>query len=220
MVEDESSEEKGEEELLEEQSEKIYDDAEDIARLHATLTSSRGDYFRRRLLQKLTEKTPEEEIEEMQEEVGVEEHERHLDKLMKHHLVRYKSDGSDQHERTRLGLDAVNAIRALERRVGGDEAREIYEASVGPNTIKLFLKIYESFEDIDFEGPEATISASKLGKLSLFLPRTVEGAAAIEKLDDAGILSYKENGHFHMNLLKARSFFQYLSKLREIEEKG
>lgn len=207
-----------EEKQLGEKVKEIYENAEEVAKLHKTLTSRRGNYFRKRLLHKLRRSSSKEEIREFKDEVGVRECQRHLDKLMNFYLVRHKRKSPDQYSRTRQGLNAINAVRALERRAGREEAEKIYEADIGPNTVRLFLKVYGSDKEIDLESLEVKITPADLGRLALFLPRTVEGIASIEKLDDAGFLSHRENGHFHFDARLARSFFQYLSRLHKITQ--
>ena len=55
-----------------------------------------------------------------------------------------------------------------------------------------------------------------MGRLSLFLPRSVEGISAVDKLNEAGLLVYQADNYIHMPPTKARSFYQYLQDLLEI----
>lgn len=191
----------------------IYKEAEKMAELHQTLTSRRGDYFRKRLLHKLGTSLTTREIEKLRVKAGIREYQRHLNKLMKFKLVEQKRKRPERYVRTDLGLVAVNAIRALERGIGREGAQKVYEASLGPNSIRLFLRIYGQKKEIDMKKLEIKYSPAEIGRLSLFLPRSIEGVAAIEKLADAGLLVHKEDDNFYVNAKKARNFYQYLLAL-------
>ena len=89
-------------------------------------------------------------------------------------------------------------------------ARAIYSASLGPNSIRLFLKIYGDRREDDWEQLRVRYAPVEIGQLSLFLPRVIEGVSAIDKLNEANLLVYRDNYYIHMQPKKARSFYQYL----------
>lgn len=194
----------------------IFKNAELIAELHETLTSSRGEYLKTRLLSALEGKLPVPEIKKLVEEAGLGEYHRHLNKLLKFSLIRRVQEGEEKFIRTGLGEEAINALRELERRIGMEDARKIYDASLGINSIRLFLRVYGNKTEVDFEKLEIKFTPAEIGRLSLFLPRSIEGVSAIDKLSDADLLVYNEDGYVYMHPIKARSFYQYLQKLHEI----
>ena len=53
----------------------------------------------------------------------------------------------------------------------------------------------------------------EIGQLGLFLPRVIEGVSAINKLNEADLLVYRDDDYIHMQPKKARSFHQYLREL-------
>jgi len=59
-------------------------------------------------------------------------------------------------------------------------------------------------------------SPAEIGKLCLFLPRDIEGMAAIHKLGNAELLTYKDNGNVYLNPKKSRAFYKYLKSLYRI----
>jgi len=194
----------------------IFKNAERIAELQETLTSRRGDYFRIKLLSAMGDRLSVSEIEKLVAEAGLGEFHRHINKLLKFNLVEKVEENEEGFIRTKLGEDAINALRELERRIGIEGARRIYEASLGINSIKLFIRVYGNKIKIDFEKREIKISPAEIGRLSLFLPRSIEGISAIDKLSDADLLVYEEDGYVYMPPTKARDFYQYLRKLHEI----
>ena len=124
---------------------KIFVREGEIADLHAAITSSRGDRFRARLLHALESKVDRAEVQKIAEETGLREYRRHLNKLAKFGLIQVESaPEGEKIVRTQLGERAVNALRALERRLGIEEARSLYDASLGTNSLRLFLRIYSS----------------------------------------------------------------------------
>lgn len=58
----------------------IFKNADGVAFLHQTISSQRGNYFRRKLLQILETETSISEIEKMRSEVGLQESQRHIKK--------------------------------------------------------------------------------------------------------------------------------------------
>ena len=196
---------------------KIFVKAEEIAELHAATTSSRGDRFRARLLHALESKMDRAEVQKIAEETGLREYRSHLNKLAKFGLIRAESTAEgEQIERTQLGEQAVNAQRAFERRLGIEEAKLVYDASLGTNSFRLFLRIYSSEKGIDWDKLKARFTPAEIGRLSLFLPRSIEGISAIDKLNEAGIVVYEDDGYIYVHPIRARGFYQYLRSLLEI----
>ena len=121
----------------------VFHRAEQISDLHSGLTSPRGDYFRLRMLQELEAPTDESTIEKERLESGIQEYQRHLHKLIRLGLTSQSdSGGHTRFTRTGLGERAVNAVRELQRSIGDEDARNIYAAALGPNSLRLFLRIY------------------------------------------------------------------------------
>lgn len=196
---------------------KIFVKAEEIAELHAAITSSRGDRFRARLLHALESKVGRTEIQKIAEEAGLREYRRHLNKLAKFGLIQIESAAEGEKiARTQQGEQAVNALRALERRLGIEEAKSVYDASLGTNSLRLFLRIYSSEKGIDWDKLKVRFTPAEIGRLSLFLPRSIEGISAIDKLNEAGLVVYEDDGFIYMRPKRARGFYQYLRSLLEI----
>ena len=192
----------------------IFKNAEAIAELHACLTSPRGDNFRLRLLQAMEVPLDEKKIEQLRVESGVNEYHRHLNKLLSMGLIqKLEVDGEGNYVRTDLGERAINALREFERRVDEEAANAVYAASLGPNSIRLFLRIYGNNRKADWEHLQVRYTPAEVDRLSLFLPRVVEGLSAIDKLNDANLLAYHQDNHVYMEPRKGRSFYQYLQDL-------
>ena len=205
------------EELQGELIKEIFARAEEVADLHAAITSSRGDRFRARLLHVLESKMDIATIQAMAEGTGLREYRRHLNKLVKFGLIQEEfSTEGEKIVRTQLGEQAVNTIRELERRLGIDEARALYDASLGPNSIRLFLRVYSSEKGVDWDKLKVRFTPSEIGRLSLFLPRSIEGISAVDKLNEAGLVSYEDNGFIYVRPRRARAFYQYLRSLFQI----
>ena len=195
----------------------IFRHAEDVAELHACLTSPRGTNFRLRLLQSMELPMGETAIERLKVEAGVNEYHRHLHMLFKFGLVREQEVGGDkQYARTDLGEAAVNALREFERRVGAEAAQAVYSAAIGPNSIRLFLRIYGVHREVDWDRLQISYTPAEMGCLSLFLPRTIEGISAIDKLNVANVLVYGDDDRISMQPLKARAVYQHLQELYRI----
>ncbi len=81
----------------------IFKEAQAIAALHNTITSPRGDYFRRRLLQALEAEQEVSQLEELREAADLRESHRHLNKLLESGLIR-SLDGKagESYERSKL----------------------------------------------------------------------------------------------------------------------
>ena len=118
--------------------------------------------------------------------------------------------------RTELGERAVNALREFQRCVGKEAARATYFAALGPNSIRLFLRIYGNEPKPPHNQQELLYTPAEVGRLSLFLPRIIEGISAVDKLNEAGLFVYGDDGNIHMPPVKARAFYRYLRELYEI----
>ena len=195
----------------------IFKSAEQVAELHACLTSPRGDNFRMRLLQSMEVPLDEAAIERLKVESGVNEYHRHLHRLLEFGLARRQEiDGTALYLRTALGETAVNAVREFERRMGSQIAQAVCSAALGTNSIRLFLRVYGDRREAQWDRLQVTYTPAEIGSLSLFLPRTIEGISAIDKLNEAGLLVYEDDNQIHMQPLRARSFYQYLHELYRI----
>jgi len=195
----------------------VFQRADEVAELHAALSSPRGDYFRLHLLQGADDYRDESMMERGRVDAGVQEYQRHLNKLLRWELlVEQEVDGQKAYTRTGLGETAVNAMRELQRGIGGEEASAIYAASLGPNSIRFFLRIYGDKQDATWDHPEVQYTPAEIGRLSRFLPRAIEGVSAIDKLSDAGLMVYRDDGYVYIPPVKARSFYRYLRALYEI----
>ena len=127
-----------------------------------------------------------------------------------------RSEGNGDSERfvrTERGETALNVLRDLERRIGQEETATVYDAALGVNSIRLFLRIYGQNREPDWEQRQVRYTPVEIGRLSLFLPRSVEGISAIDKLDEAGLLAYTEDAYVVMPAIRARAFYVYLHAL-------
>ena len=195
----------------------IFDNAEDVAEMHACLTSPRGDNFRLSLLQAMEAPLDEPAIEGLRVESGLIEYHRHLNRLLRLGFAgEIQVEGDKRYVRTEPGETAVNAVREFERRVGEEASQLVFSATLGPNSIRLFLRIYGDSREADWGRLQIRYTPAEIGRLSLFLPRTIEGISAIDKLNEADLLAYRDDDHVHMHPLKARSFYQYLLELYKI----
>ena len=191
--------------------------AEEISCLHSCLTSPRGDYFRLRMLQAMETPVAEAEIEKFQVESGVQEHIRHLNKLLKAGLISAEGfDGESKYTRTELGERAVNALREFQRSIGEEESRAVYSAALGPNSIRLFLRIYGNEPKQPQDHLDVRYTPAEVGRMSLFLPRIIEGISAVDKLNEAGLVIYGDDGYIYVPPVKARAFYRYLRELHGI----
>lgn len=204
-------------ELIGKMIKEVFKHAEEVADLHGCLTSPRGNYFRLRLLQTLEVSLDETAIERNRVEAGVQEYHRHLHKLVRFGLVAEReADGRKQYIRTDQGERAVNAVRELERGITRQEVQAIDTAALGPNSLRLFLRFYGGKVGVGGDHVEVRYTAAEVGRLSLFLPRIIEGISAVDKLNDAGLVAYRDDGYIYMPAVKARNFYRYLRELWEI----
>jgi len=199
-----------------EQIKEIFRNAEEIAKLHATLTSPRGHYFRLALLQLLEKPQSPSELNEFRQEQQMGELQRHMNMLRRFNLIA-PSPENEHYERTEQGESAINSVRRLEVRIGDEAAEKIYQASLSANCIRVFLRLFGENKEPDLETLRIRYTPSELGKLCLFLPRNIEGIAAIDKLSDAELLVYEEDGNYiYQEPRKVRSFYQYLRAIYRI----
>ena len=60
---------------------------------------------------------------------------------------------------------------------------------------------------------ESYLTPLEIGQLIRSFSRSVEGIAAIDMLDDAGLISYLEDGGVHVNPRRSTAFYHYLRNL-------
>ena len=196
----------------------IYQRVEAVAELHAVLSSPRGHYLHRRLLHALRGGLTNDEIEVLRKEHGVEESDRHINKLAKWGLIEpVKSTGEvTGFVRTVLGEEALNIVRELERNIGEERARTICEAALGANDLRLFIAIFGNDKEPDFASREVMFTPLEIGQLMRLFARGVEGMSSLDKLDDAGLVSYLDDGNIHVNPRRSTAFYAYLRKQYEL----
>ena len=194
---------------------KIYQNVEAVAELHAVLSSPRGDYLHRRLLHALRCGLTNYELELIRKEHGVEESDRHINKLARWGLIEQvgPSGGITGYVRSTLGEEALNAVRELERKIGEDRATMIAEAGVGVNAMRMFLTIFGNDKEPDLSSREVVYTPLEMGQLIRLFARSVEGISSMDKLDDAGLVSYLDDGKIHVNPRRSTAFYAYLRKL-------
>ena len=200
----------------------IFHSIEAVADLHAVVTSPRGQYLHRRLLHSLRRGLTVDEIEHVRRELGVEEYERHVNKLAKWGLIQPVRSAEEitGYIRTGLGEEVVNTVRELERKIGEDRARVIFEAGLGCNAIKLFLSIFGNDKELGPASREVIYTPLEIGQLMRMFARGVEGIASMDKLDDAGLVSYQDDGNIHVNPRRSTAFYAYLKRLYQLAEKA
>ena len=196
----------------------IYQNVESVAELHSVLTSPRGQYLHRRLLHALRGSLAYDEIERLRKEYGVEESDRHINRLARWQLIEpaMTPEGFAGYVRTALGEEALNAVRELERKIGEERATGIFEAALGVNTIKLFLTIFGDNKEPDLSTREVTYTPLEIGQLIRGFIRNLEGISSMDKLDDAGLVSYLDDGKIHVNPRRSTAFYAYLRKLYQL----
>ena len=60
---------------------------------------------------------------------------------------------------------------------------------------------------------EILYTSLEIGQLFRIFARSIEGVSAIDKLDDAGLTSYLEDGKVHVNPRRSTAFYHYLRNL-------
>jgi len=196
----------------------IYRNVESVAELHSVLTSPRGHYLHRRLLHALRGSLALDEIERLRKEYGVEESDRHINRLTKWQLIEAATtpEGDAGYVRTALGEEALNAVRELERKIREERASVICEAALGANAIKLFLTIFGDNKEPDLATREVIYSPREFGRLIRGFARNIEGISSMDKLDEAGMVSYLDDGNIHVNPRRSTAFYAYLRKLYQL----
>ena len=186
------------------------------------LSSPRGQYLHRRLLHSLRGALTIEEIERLRKELGVEEYERHVNKLTKWGLIELvrSTERMESYTRTPAGEEGLNGVRGLERKIGGDKARAIWAAALGTNAIRLFLTIFGNDKEPDLTSREVIYTPLEMGQLIRLFARSVEGISAMDKLDDAGLVSYLDDGNIHVNPRRSTAFYAYLKSLYQVLAKS
>ena len=124
-----------------------------------------------------------------------------------------EADGKRLYLRTTLGEKGINALREFERRVSPEAAEAVYSASLGPNSMRFFLRVYGDKKEANWAQLQIRYTPAEIGRLSLFLPRIIEAISAVDKVSEAGLLVYHDDNHIYMQPRKARSFYQYLQQL-------
>ena len=197
---------------------KLYRHIETIAELHAVISSPRGQYLHRRLLHTMLGGLMHDEIERLRKEHGVEESDRHINKLAKWGLIEpvRGTAGISGYVRTARGEEALNTARELERKLGEERARTICEAALGVNALRLFLTIFGADKEPDPSSREVVYSPLEIGQLMRVFTRSIEGISSMDKLDDAGLVSYLDDGQIHVNPRRSSAFYAYLKKLYQL----
>ena len=193
----------------------IFQNIEAVAELHAVLSSPRGDFLHRRLLHALRGGLTHDEIERLRKEHGVEESDRHVNKLAKWRLIEPVAPAGEitGYVRTELGEEALNVVRELERKIGEDRAMSICQAALGFNALRLFLTIFGDNKNVDLVSREVLYTPLEIGQLMRLFTRSLEGISSMDKLDDAGLVSYMDDGNIHVNPRRSTAFYAYLKKL-------
>ncbi|MFT7183919.1 MAG: hypothetical protein ACI9QC_000244 [Oceanicoccus sp.] len=194
----------------------IFAHAEEIAGMHSALTSSRGDYFKKRLLSKLSKPLEEKMVREFAEKSGIKDYKRHVHQLVKCGFVEQKSSSDKMwytYRRTYNGEEAMAFVSKLERKFGTGRVKDLFKASLGINSTRLFLKVYSSTPKAFNGEKDIVYSPLEIGQMTSFLPRTIEGISASDKLDGGGLVSYMEDGNVHVNPRRSTAFYQYLKGL-------
>ena len=200
----------------------IYRNLASVAELHSVLTSPRGKYLHRRLLHAMREKLSYDEIERLCKEYDVEESDRHINRLTKWQLIEPATtpEGVAGYVRTELGEEALNTVREMERKIGEEKAEVICRSALGVNAMKMFLTIFGNNKEADLFTREVTYTPLEIGQLIRGFVRNVEGISSLDKLDDAGIVSYLDDGNIHVNPRRSTAFYGYLKKLYELLERS
>lgn len=190
-----------------------------LANLHKVISSPNGNYFNSALLHELRKRLNEDQLEEFRKKFNVSEYERHIHKFLNFNLVTEELiDGKKVYERTKLGEQALNAMKEMEAKIGLSKAREIYECGLGINYINLFLKLYGKKKFFLSRKKYLEIKYTPNQILKQFnLPRNVERSSVIHKFVESELLVC-EDGYFYLDTIRARSFYQYLKRLYEILE--
>ena len=82
------------------------------------------------------------------------------------------------------------------------------------------LTIFGSNKEADLLTREVTYTPLEIGQLIRGFVRNVEGISSLDKLDDAGLVSYLEDGNIHVNPRRSTAFYAYLKKLYQLLERS
>ena len=197
---------------------KILQQVDGVARFHAVLTSPRREYWRRRFLQALKTPLTFDQLERLRKQAGVEEYQRHLNMLLKCRMARHVSTEGEVtgYVRTDIGEAALNAFSQLEREIGEERTRAMTEVPLGSDGIRLFLTIFGDNKEPDLTSREIVYTPLEIGQLIRSFSRSVEAFSAIDMLDDAGLVSYLEDGGIHVNPRRSTAFYHYLKNLSRL----
>ncbi|CAN2040395.1 putative HTH arsR-type domain-containing protein [Candidatus Magnetomoraceae bacterium gMMP-15] len=189
-----------------------------LADLHWILTSPQGGKLRVELLQTLSNFSfCADEIKCLWKDENIADIKEYLSHLKKFKLISdKKKEGNKVFFRTNKGELAVNALKALISRLGDKQSEKIFKACLGKYSIRFFLKAYGKKWDNSFKNLELFFTYTELGWIAMPLPRSIEGMTAFERLNDAGLLIYKNNDEIYMPSIISRNFFRYLEDLYDI----
>ena len=199
-----------------------FQNIEAVAELHAVLSSPRGHFLHRHLLHALRGGLTHDEIERLRQEHGVEESDRHINKLAWWGLIKPVEEAGETtgYVRTELGGKGLNAVREMERKIGEERATNISQAALGVNALRLFLTIFGNNKEVDIRSREVIYTPLEIGQLMRLFTRSLEGISSMDKLDDAGLVSYLDDGNIHVNPRRSTAFYAYLKHIYQLLAKG
>lgn len=205
------------EELRNQNSDFILDDYFDIkktAELHGFITSPTRGRFRIKLLHQLQERMSLEEIKKLCQDENLKEYGRHIHKLLEFGLIEQLN--GDEFIRNKLGEDIINSMRALERKIGKENVKKIFNASIDIDSEKLFLILYLRKKDVDLLVKDIKYSPSEIKELCLNVFNPIELMSSLNRLEKGELLVRRNDGNFHMDPTKAFGFYSYLTELRKL----
>ncbi|CAN2040394.1 putative HTH arsR-type domain-containing protein [Candidatus Magnetomoraceae bacterium gMMP-15] len=185
-----------------------------LANLHQLLTSqTRGD-FRMEMLKLCSTTISCSEIEALRKKRSLNESERHIHQLIRFKLIKENNNkGNKSFCRTQKGNRALLSFKSLINNVGENQAKKIFKASLGDNSIRLFLEIYGEKIRLHPEDKKLYLMPKELARL---IPNNIEGIASFEKLVEAGFFIFEDKKKIFMPFIIATNFFNYLKDLYDI----
>ena len=87
---------------------------------------------------------------------------------------------------------------------------------MGVNALRLFLTIFGNDKEPDLVSREVIYTPLEIGQLMRLFSRSVEGISSMDKLDDAGLVSYMDDGNIHVNPRRSTAFYANLRKLYQL----
>ena len=72
------------------------------------------------------------------------------------------------------------------------------------------------YEGIKLSSREIIYTPLEIGQLMRLFARSVEGISSMDKLYDAGLVSYLDDGNIHVNPRRSTAFYAYLKKLYQL----